>query len=526
MQNIIDDMPDSTQMYFQILRCRSEDLCYIPHKSDSVMMNVVKYYQNKNHNAEHFMEARYCLGCIYRDMHQVKESLKYYHLALDFVPKSMNYALIGRIYNQIGHILDIGYSDNSALLSYKKSLYYFKKGKDSRAIPLVEGDLARMYESINTEKAVDYYDDAIQHAITLNDNILIASTMLSKAEFCINNENYIDARRIYNKASDVLPAKYMNQYGFFMLKGSLDNIDKDYKSAIHNFDIASKNSDKARRTDAYLNLRDIYQNGLKNKEKALMYANLSLDLIDSIRLEANDNEVEKIQSLYDYKVEQNRNLQLSVENMQSKFRLQIVAIILLLIILGWIVWLLQVRRKKAQIQKTLVEKDRQYRHSIEYIKENKETINRLKTENDELSVLRLDYLEQNNDKIRNDVNLQNKIWNDFRTSSIYNDIHNILNSGNQQISQREVKELGIKLKESIDVYFDNYGNRIRKYYPAINDTQINICYLLKADFKPSDIAVILLKTKSAITNARNNIRRNCFTVDATLDDVDNFVRNL
>ena len=522
----IKNAPDSLQMYYQILLCRAEDLCYVPHQSDSAMLNVAKYYKCEDYKVGHLMEAYYCLGCIYRDLHQAKDALKYYHMALDLVPYNKNNVLIGRIYNQMAQILEVGYSEKEALQAYQKSVYYFKKGKDYRVTPLAESDLARIYESTDDDnkRAIIYYDNAIRDAIKLNDNMIIASTMLAKIQFCMGYDDYKGARYIYNNAKRILPPKCMNQYGFYICKGKLDYVDKNYQSAIRNLNIAAQDIDKSRKADAYLNLKDIYQNGLKDDSKALAYADSAINLIDSIRLEANDKEVHKMQALYDYKLVQNKNLQLSLENLESKYYLQIAIICILLLSSVWIIWLMQVKRKKVQLQKTIAEKDKQYRQSIDYIKNNEEIINKLKHENDELSSLRINYLKQNNDKIKLEVERQTDIWKDFRTCSIYNSMHQMINDNDCQ--QKEIKELFIKLKECIDIYFDNYSYRLRQYYPSINDTQINICYLIKADFKPSNIAIVLSKTKAAITNARNGIRRNCFDSSTSLDEVDNFIHDL
>ena len=89
----IKDAPDSTQMFYQILLCRAKDKCYIRHKSDSTMQNVVKYYKSRN-DKEHLMQAYYCMGCINRDLQQADKALKYFHNALDCSKNSNKYELI------------------------------------------------------------------------------------------------------------------------------------------------------------------------------------------------------------------------------------------------------------------------------------------------------------------------------------------------------------------------------------------------------------------------------------------------
>ena len=43
----IKSRPGSTRMYYEVLLCRAQDLCYFTHKSDETMKKAVEYYKDK-----------------------------------------------------------------------------------------------------------------------------------------------------------------------------------------------------------------------------------------------------------------------------------------------------------------------------------------------------------------------------------------------------------------------------------------------------------------------------------------------
>ena len=63
----IASFPEETQMYYHLLCIQARDKQYIEHTSDSLINQIVQYYENRD-DAEKLMMAYYYQGSTYRDM--------------------------------------------------------------------------------------------------------------------------------------------------------------------------------------------------------------------------------------------------------------------------------------------------------------------------------------------------------------------------------------------------------------------------------------------------------------------------
>ena len=105
---LLEQFKDSThqeskeaQMYYQLLTIKARDKAYITHTSDSLILEVLHYYE-KRKDKKHLPEAYYYAGRIYRDLGDAPQALEYFFKAIDASNACMNYRLTSRIYSQIG----------------------------------------------------------------------------------------------------------------------------------------------------------------------------------------------------------------------------------------------------------------------------------------------------------------------------------------------------------------------------------------------------------------------------------------
>ncbi|MCR4959380.1 MAG: tetratricopeptide repeat protein [Prevotella sp.] len=69
------DNHDAEAMRSELLRARTMNKEYVPFTTDSVMKEVVAYYDHHG-TPEEKMEAHYLLGCVYRDMGDAPQALQ------------------------------------------------------------------------------------------------------------------------------------------------------------------------------------------------------------------------------------------------------------------------------------------------------------------------------------------------------------------------------------------------------------------------------------------------------------------
>lgn len=73
----LDDFTKGQRMRYELLYHKAMNKACITFTSDSVMKEVVDYYDHHG-SANERMLANYVLGCVYRDMHEAPMALEYY----------------------------------------------------------------------------------------------------------------------------------------------------------------------------------------------------------------------------------------------------------------------------------------------------------------------------------------------------------------------------------------------------------------------------------------------------------------
>lgn len=91
--------------YYDFLTIKAKDKAYIQHTSDSLILDVISYYEN-NSTSPLYAEALYYGGRVYRDMGDAPTALQYFHMALDNISEdSQSLNLKARILSQTGRLL-------------------------------------------------------------------------------------------------------------------------------------------------------------------------------------------------------------------------------------------------------------------------------------------------------------------------------------------------------------------------------------------------------------------------------------
>ena len=97
------DAPKSVRMRYQLLRHKAMNKAYVTFTSDSVMNEVVEYYDNKG-DANDQLLAHYLLGCVYRDLDQVPHAVDCYQDAIakaDTLSADCDYQTVSCVYSQM-----------------------------------------------------------------------------------------------------------------------------------------------------------------------------------------------------------------------------------------------------------------------------------------------------------------------------------------------------------------------------------------------------------------------------------------
>ena len=272
-----------------------------------------------------------------------------------------------------------------------------------------------------------------------------------------------------------------------------------------------------------------------NQQQAITYLKKCIVAKDSVQAQSQKEATLKTAAQYNLtsiKEELNRS-----EQIQTYWEWGIKGLLLiglLAILLGHREWKRQQRDKEntiAREQQLRQEAERQHRQSRHQIEENKKRILQLEKElanaqkqNDRAKVqlLELDaeQLRAENASIEAVNERREHLLKEFQESLIYQRI--IINAGKEKFHLRD--EEWEKLSDSIDKVYDNFTGRLLALTP-LNETERQICYLLKLNLKPTQIATMLCLSDTAISMNRNRLYKKIFHEKGSSKLFDEFIRD-
>ncbi|OUP07161.1 amino acid ABC transporter permease, partial [Mediterranea sp. An20] len=92
---------ERVRMYYQLLCVKARDKAYLPHTSDSLVLEVLRYYEDKQ-DLCHLPEAYYYAGRVASDLGDAPQALDYFQQALDAMPEGEMTDLRSRTISQMG----------------------------------------------------------------------------------------------------------------------------------------------------------------------------------------------------------------------------------------------------------------------------------------------------------------------------------------------------------------------------------------------------------------------------------------
>ncbi|MDE5572206.1 MAG: hypothetical protein K2I94_00370, partial [Muribaculaceae bacterium] len=197
---------NSDRAYFNLLTIKSHDKAYIKHKNDSLIKEVLAFYEN-NQGAD-FAEALYYGGRVYSDIGNYPTSLNYFHRALDELPDNdANRRLRGQVVSQLGRLLIELRLYSQAIPYLEKSIEYDKLDQDSFSLAFDYELLSGCYLG---KKEYTKAEECINRAISIGTNL--------------GNENLFTLK---NRYADVKLKKGESDSALILFRVLIDSIPKD-----------------------------------------------------------------------------------------------------------------------------------------------------------------------------------------------------------------------------------------------------------------------------------------------------------
>jgi tetratricopeptide (TPR) repeat protein len=518
--------PQETRMYYGTLITKARDKLYIEHTSDSLMKEVVRFYESYG-DADKLMEARYYLGSVYRDMKDAPRAITAYQQAAGAGKNSRRYDILGRIYEQMGTLFAYQLLYEDAMKSYKNAYACYLMQKEEAGLVYSLRNQGRMHESLGRpDNAEYYYRAAYTKALEMKDQRIVEDISVEFGKIYLNLGKPDSAKIIFLGVTDLKDdAIYLNGLGtIYQLTSQPDSARFYFLQAL-----------QEERPSQSIYLKSAVNKALATLEaekgnyySAFNYARKSLELGDSIEKITRTEAIGKINALYNYRLTEEQNVQLVKKN-KTKNRLLIgAAILMAVIVYSYSRYAKKQKRIIREQEKRLTElKDEQYKNNQAYVLENEKKISKLEflqqTEGDEdKSTPQVELLKVNNQEIQITQKNEKITETVLEESDIYQLFHQAPYRHDISVTAANWTEL----QEIIDKTCNGFTKRLYALCPKISEHELYICYLVKIRIQVKDIANLLNRSASAISNSRVRLYEKMFREEGNPERLDKFIIDL
>lgn len=532
MADSLEGLPEETQRYYQLLTLQAEDLQYIIHTDDSLIISLVRYYESQEDEYKK-VQAYYLMGKIYIGMNDAPQALKAFQQALD-VP-SIDGEMKERIYGNMAPLFsNQGLTDDAIRINRQLLDIYRMQGNRS-GMTVTQRTLARMFEQkAKTDSAAYYYQEACRTALAVKDSATYYGMLAEWAGLQYEKEKNPEMVRILKEAErreDILDKSNIH----FILAQMYKELGKMDSMAYYSHKvIESGNIEKT-----YYSYRGLYEweKQKRNPVKALEYMEKAMSSRNLLQTISQREALAQINSLYNYQHISDENADLKLNREKQKNVILILVLLLVSIIFACFA-LITYQRKRSR---RALERERKlkqlaeerYAKSQKLVSDNERNMAELtrqlakaQEENDQLKygslIVEMKKLQLQNEEIVLLQNEQRERIKLFQGSDLYKLIHQASENDAILVSEQEWEEVW----KAIDSMYPSFNKHLNDVFPGIALQTRQLCWLTKMGIKPVGIARILKRTRQAITNTRSKLNK--VIADSPLPETnfDDFIANL
>ena len=507
----LPEFSQSQKMRYELLRHKAMNKACITFTSDSVMKEVVDYYDHHG-SANERMLANYVLGCVYRDLHEAPMALEYYNKATeqaDTTAADCDYGTLYRVYSQMGFLFSKQYLLYQELNAFDKAEKYAYLAKDTFNAIVNYQNQGEVYDFLGKKDSViainlqaaklfkkhgNDYAAAIAFGCNYNYYIEKKDSINAKKAFEAYNSTGYEGNSNYEDAKAyVLCLKGT----YYMFTGQLDSACYILQQSLK---FCKSFSNKAATTKALAH----YYAKVNQPSLAMKYALQSSEYNDSDLIEARKTQLQQVQAMYDY----GRNQEIArMAEQKAKRSTQmnymiVFACVILFLFLSYIYRKqLALKKKRIAVSKLL------YEDSLLKLKRLQDEKAKLVAENDNKLFQVIMEKENTIDKLKAEIN---DIQERYSLSSISNVELSLMDSSickkikfievhpRKKMSDEDWKELADTVEKTIPNFIPRLKNKL-------NDKDYQICLLIRLGFSTSLIARLLGLSDAAISKNRKTM---------------------
>lgn len=511
------------QMRYYLVHASAQNKAYIPFTSDSIMKEVVEYYDSHGTPNEQML-ANYLMGRIYTDMDNPMVALEYFHNAIERADTTSNdcdYKTLSRIYGQTADLFHMQLLPEYELRDEKLAVKYAWKAKDTLAALQFYEHLTGPYDRMNMKDSVISVSKNVSNLYRQYGYKEEASSCWPSAIYVyMEQKKYAEAKLLINDM--IKNSGWTDKNGDFTEKhkGCYDIMGLYYEG-INKLDSAEYFYRKVLTLPLEMPNHEISIKGLMSiyKKKHYLdsvskYARMYCEYNDSSYMALSTDKVRRMQAIYDYSHNQKIAIQKTIEAKNNLIRLEIfVSITFILIVLT--IYIIYIKKKKKDEilrntqNKNLKIRQQYYKAKEEYAQliQNYEEYKIRK--HDEIERLR-DVILRNEEKENTLANIDNEEL--LQKAIIVKRFHECSSLGKLPSSKEWAD-----LNRLVERFIPNFIKFLKENDNELSFREIEICILIRLGFKSYDIKVLLDLSSQYLSNIRTSINIKLFKTKGTKD---------
>lgn len=509
-----------------LLKIHAEDKLYVTHLSDSIMLEVVEYYDAHDTPAQR-AQAHYVLGRVYCDMRLSGSAISAFKKAIETRGEdSVTYLYKYKAASWLGTL----YADKrlwkDAMAAEKEAYGYAKKS--GRKAPVIYSlrDIGRMYGHQGKGKlAIPYYRKASTIALKAGNDYLYNMVEEELAGVYIANGMMAEARESLStpvvEGADVaedIAARYAI-WGFYYERNSKPD------SALYFYKKSLPYGDLGFRKEVYANIASLYRR-MGNYEESASYAVLYKTMADSLKRA----EMAEDENLMDYVEESLSANKEKMKVMRQRTKLAIIVAILVLILVPLGAYTLYAFRKRKIERQLQHERLKAYRGKVNDSR---------KRDKEELSALR----ERLNNSSHALTDMQRELLQTTERLFAKEEETRVLRKRQQELKTTELQRSEcygkfhddkflpalkdfVELQQVLDDTYDNFTSKLKELIPAIREEELWVCCMIKMGMTPVRMCKVLSCNPNYLSMMRKRLYKKIFHQEGSATDFDAFIKDL
>ena len=507
----LPEFSKSQKMRYELLRHKAMNKACITFTSDSVMKEVVDYYDHHG-SANERMLANYVLGCVYRDMHEAPMALEYYNKATeqaDTTAADCDYGTLYRVYSQMGFLFSKQYLPYQELNAFDKAEKYAYLAKDTLNAIINYQNKGEAYGYLGKKDSVIASNLQAAKLFKKHGNDYAAAIAFGcNYDYYIEKKDSINAKKAfeaYNSTGYEGNSNYEDAKAYVLYqKGTyylfVNKQDSAYDNLSLSFKICKSYSIKAATTKALAQ----YYAKVNQPAMAMKYALQSSEYNDSDLIEARKTQLQQVQAMYDYSRNQEiaRRAELKAKRSTQMNYMIVFACVVLFLFLSYVY-----RKQLALKKKRIAASKLVYEDCLLKLKRLQEEKAQLVAEKDKKLAQIITEKENAISKLVSEIHdIQNRYslssmsdaYLVLKNSSIYKKIQCIEAHPLEEMTEEDWTELADTVEELIPNFIPMLKNRV-------SDRDYRICLLIRLGIPASLMARLLNLSDAAISKSRKTM---------------------